>query len=109
MRIVLSCNLLKITDAKLYLWRLLMIINWSFIWTVRLGRIVTSSKLCILRIYAVYALFIKYFCDRDLLQSVLGDLCQLARYGIMYEKHWINYLGLTSGQDDDVIKIAKNT
>ena len=66
----------------------------------------TSLKLYILRIYAIYALFIKYFCDRDLLQAVLGDLCQLARYGIMYEKHWINYLGLTSGQDDDVIKIA---
>ena len=57
-------------------------------------------------IYAIYALFIKYFFYRDLLQAVLGDLCQLARYGIMYEKQWINYLGLTSGQDDDAIEIA---
>ena len=86
-----------------------MIINRIIILIVRLGRIVTSSKLCILRIYAIYALFIKYVCDRDLLQSVLGDLCQLARYWIMYEKQWMNYLGLTSGQDDDVIKIALNT
>ena len=83
-----------------------MIINRIIIWIVRLGRIVTSAKLCILRIYAIYALFIKYVCDRDLLQAVLGDLCQLARYWIMYEKRWINYLGLTSEQDYDVIKIA---
>ena len=84
-------------------------INRIIIWIVRLGRNVTSSKLCILRIYVIYALFIKNFCNRDLLQAVLGDLCQLARYWIMYEKQWINYLGLTSGQDDDVIKIALNT
>ena len=83
-----------------------MILNRSFIWTVRLGRIVTSSELCILSIYAIYSLFIKYVCDRDLLQTVLGDLCQFACYWIMYEKQWINYLGLTSGQDDDAIKIA---
>ena len=63
-----------------------MIINRIIIWIVHLGRIVTSSKLCILRIYAIYALFIKYVCDRDLLKAVLGDLCQFARYWIMYEK-----------------------